>query len=179
MASLPFTCASILSRMTPENADDLPEYLEGLYGEESRRLLADIRHFPLAARITLLVGEEGMSFDVREDGSLRGRGAEETFLACLAYAIHTQGALMLRQFLREEAFEVTPGGLVCVPRMRLFGAGLNGGCVNPIGPDLLETMHETDHATGRRLPRENGVEYASWAVLRDTRELVGRLCTNA
>jgi hypothetical protein len=164
--------------MPPENVDDLPEYLEGLYGDESRRLLADIRHFPFAARLTLLVEEEAMAFDVREDGSMRGKGAEETFLACLAYGIHTQGALMLRQFLPEETCEVTTGGLVWVPRMRLFGVGLKGGGVNPIAIDLLETMHETDHTTGRLLPRENGLEYASWAVLRDTRELMGRLCSN-
>lgn len=151
----------------PEELDDIAYSLNELYGQNARRILREIRILPGPSRLTLMIEDDGLGFEMEENGEFsKGENAEEAFLGLLKVALHEGGALMFRQMLSTfEEGDARSGHPGLYQQNRVFGLRFMGGDIHPLDLEEMRWSHETDAKTGLPIPKEPGIIYGEWNVL--------------
>jgi len=117
-------------------------------------LVKVIRRIPGNKALTLHVKSGEHKFNVSRLGRFEGDVIDELMFRCrIAEALCYGGGVVIREFLETKASPI--------PQANLYGIAFRKGLWVGLNVSDMRIIHEVDHYTLERIPKEPGVHYKS------------------
>ena len=117
-------------------------------------------------KIITLVTDDLFKIDIDEEGKFGYHPSHrEVFNLKLQKALRDGGGMVIREFLPLKVKQRIPDGKeIWIPEKNLYGVYLGDQRWMGMSAEEVQHSHETDSATGKPIPREEGVHYKAFPL---------------